>query len=518
MHGSKAADPQIGAREDLVYVQIRQHRGEALNGGVLGTRGRNGGELSYEVKRGPDGSLEIPLACSSATLGTRMPRNVLMRSSFLAQCLVAPEGVPITRRFTLGDEANDHGDDLADDPKEEGMFALTCTRVEEAALEINLPSQSVGDAVFTPGNLAECLELSAPGTPLEPGFESATSLVVLFVWAIVLQLNEVVAACRKAIVATISVAAAAQPPIHLALALAIGHATGDEDVLQRCYWCLRELICSASGPPPEWLRGSGNTRLINDALCHQGVCRTPLQSLAGALAASLSSKRARWATPVNCYTLCQVHRRRGERGAYPHIYEMRLDHTDEILLTALREDETSTCRIFAGSPLAIEEASEHCEEYLGGVVPNFWGTLFSLYDSGVDVKALRQRLPPAARALPLREQSLLCRIGYETNILGSSPRKITVDFERDRDQYHMENLQPRWDKKLNSYALPFFGRVKKASAKNFQLVLNSDMDTIYLMFGKISKDVFCLDYRGPIAALDAMAIACAALAKKRAVS
>merc|ERR1712113_454682 len=98
------------------------------------------------------------------------------------------------------------------------------------------------------------------------------------------------------------------------------------------------------------------------------------------------------------------------------------------------------------------------------------------------------------------------------------PRKITVEFERTGTPYHMENMQPRWDKKLNSYALPFFGRVKKASAKNFQLVVDDDANTIFLMFGKISKDVFCLDFRGPIAPLDAFAIATAALAKKRAVS
>ena len=29
--------------------------------------------------------------------------------------------------------------------------------------------------------------------------------------------------------------------------------------------------------------------------------------------------------------------------------------------------------------------------------------------------------------------------------------------------------EPRWDTRLKSYALPFFGRVKLASAKNFQL-------------------------------------------------
>eukprot|EP00434_Breviolum_minutum_P029130 symbB.v1.2.025770.t1/scaffold2523.1/size146632/4 len=110
------------------------------------------------------------------------------------------------------------------------------------------------------------------------------------------------------------------------------------------------------------------------------------------------------------------------------------------------------------------------------------------------------------------------KIGYETNVFGDSPRKVSVEFVHKKERPQMGNLKPRWDKKLNSYALPFFGRVKKASAKNFQLVVNGDQNTIFLMFGKISKDVFCLDFRGPITPLEAFAIATAALAKKRAVS
>lgn len=33
-----------------------------------------------------------------------------------------------------------------------------------------------------------------------------------------------------------------------------------------------------------------------------------------------------------------------------------------------------------------QEPSSRCvQDYLGSVVPNFWGTSFTLYDSGVDV-------------------------------------------------------------------------------------------------------------------------------------
>merc|ERR1712129_10234 len=188
---------------------------------------------------------------------------------------------------------------------------------------------------------------------------------------------------------------------------------------------------------------------------------------------------------------------------------------DEVIMRAIREDEQSPCRIFTSALQDPTTGGEQNEEFLGSVVPGFWGTSFTLYDSGTDVEALQYRSKEAMQ-LPHRPRTALCAIGYEANLLGDSPRKITVDFERGAEKHHMENMQPRWDKKLNSYALPFFGRVKKASAKNFQLVVDDDPNTIFLMFGKISKDVFCLDFRGPLTSLDAFAIATAALAKKRA--
>ncbi|OEH76220.1 hypothetical protein cyc_07142 [Cyclospora cayetanensis] len=120
--------------------------------------------------------------------------------------------------------------------------------------------------------------------------------------------------------------------------------------------------------------------------------------------------------------------------------------------------------------------------------------------------------------------------------------------------YALEPLPPRWDPKLGSYSLPFYGRARLPSAKNFQMVLstgtanpqgafasnslggdllqntNRNSDTknqdalddhqkeIFFMLGKVEKDDFCLDFRWPVQALEAFAMAAAALAKKRVVS
>lgn len=54
--------------------------------------------------------------------------------------------------------------------------------------------------------------------------------------------------------------------------------------------------------------------------------------------------------------------------------------------------------VFAPTLLGEKRSILHiCQDYLGSVVPNFWGTLFTLYDSGVDARTLSRR-PDVRRA------------------------------------------------------------------------------------------------------------------------
>lgn len=82
----------------------------------------------------------------------------------------------------------------------------------------------------------------------------------------------------------------------------------------------------------------------------------------------------------------------------------------------------------------------------------------------------------------------------------------------------MKNLPPKWNERTECYTLNFYGRVSRASAKNFQLVTPGDQDTIYLMFGKIGTESFHLDFRSPISMYQAFCIALASLARKRVVA
>ncbi|XP_052205739.1 tubby-like F-box protein 8 isoform X2 [Diospyros lotus] len=83
----------------------------------------------------------------------------------------------------------------------------------------------------------------------------------------------------------------------------------------------------------------------------------------------------------------------------------------------------------------------------------------------------------------------------------------------------LKNKAPRWHEQLQCWCLNFRGRVTVASVKNFQLIAaaagppappsqppQSEHDKVILQFGKVSKDMFTMDYRYPLSAFQAFAI------------
>ena len=71
----------------------------------------------------------------------------------------------------------------------------------------------------------------------------------------------------------------------------------------------------------------------------------------------------------------------------------------------------------------------------------------------------------------------------------------------------LHNKTPVWNDETQSYVLNFHGRVTQASVKNFQLIHDSDPDYIVMQFGRCSEDVFTMDFRYPLCAMQAFAIA-----------
>ena len=124
---------------------------------------------------------------------------------------------------------------------------------------------------------------------------------------------------------------------------------------------------------------------------------------------------------------------------------------------------------------------------------------------------------------------------YDTNVLGfKGPRRMTVvlpgmnaegkriDFKAISnndglvDRFKSKNLDgilelhnktPVWNEETQSYVLNFHGRVTQASVKNFQIVHDNDIDYIIMQFGRVAEDVFTMDYKYPMCALQAFGIA-----------
>ncbi|CEL96579.1 unnamed protein product [Vitrella brassicaformis CCMP3155] len=71
----------------------------------------------------------------------------------------------------------------------------------------------------------------------------------------------------------------------------------------------------------------------------------------------------------------------------------------------------------------------------------------------------------------------------------------------------LKTKEPHWNEEIESLVLDFKGRMIQPSAKNFQLTLVKKPDYIILQYGKVTSNVFILDFRYPLSIVQAFAIA-----------
>ncbi|XP_004517550.1 protein king tubby [Ceratitis capitata] len=222
---------------------------------------------------------------------------------------------------------------------------------------------------------------------------------------------------------------------------------------------------------------------------------------------------------------CRITRdRKGmDRGLFPIYYlHLERDYGKKIFLLGGRKRKKSKTSnyIISCDPTDL---SRNAEGFCGKLRSNVFGTSFTVFDNGSKDSTENPRLDLAV-------------IIYDTNILGfKGPRNMTVILpgmtEEDQrvkissadpkqqgilDLWKVKNMDtivelhnktPVWNDETQSYVLNFHGRVTQASVKNFQLVHDSDPDYIVMQFGRTSEDVFTMDYRYPLCALQAFAIA-----------
>ncbi|XP_022238778.1 protein king tubby 1-like [Limulus polyphemus] len=218
-----------------------------------------------------------------------------------------------------------------------------------------------------------------------------------------------------------------------------------------------------------------------------------------------------------------------ERGLFP-TYFLHLEKDDgrKIFLLAARKRKKSKTSNYVIS-VDPTDLSRGGNSFVGKLRSNIFGTSFTVFDCGDN---------PQRRRLFGDEIGMHCEVAtvvYETNVLGfRGPRKMTViipaltfDHKRvdikpvsERDTLierwrngNVENLltlhnkTPVWNNETQSYVLNFHGRVTQASVKNFQIVNDSNVDYIVMQFGRVSEDIFSMDYSYPMCVLQAFAIA-----------
>ncbi|XP_053616085.1 protein king tubby isoform X2 [Plodia interpunctella] len=234
-------------------------------------------------------------------------------------------------------------------------------------------------------------------------------------------------------------------------------------------------------------------------------------------------------TPAKHGTLykCRIARdRKGmDRGLYPtYFLHLEKDYGKKVFLLAARKRKKSTTSNYLISTDPTE-LTRTADSFAGKLRSNLLGTAFTVYDNG---KAWRKHDHAKTR-------HELAAVLYDTNVLGfKGPRKMTVILpgmtpDRQRvaiapqddsetllerlkgqnldDIVVLHNKTPVWNDETQSYVLNFHGRVTQASVKNFQIVHDSEPDYVVMQFGRISEDVFTMDFRYPLCALQAFGIA-----------
>ncbi|XP_071452538.1 protein king tubby isoform X2 [Hetaerina americana] len=235
--------------------------------------------------------------------------------------------------------------------------------------------------------------------------------------------------------------------------------------------------------------------------------------------------------PQGVLVKCRITRdKKGmDRGLFPtYFLHQERDDGKKVFLLAGRKRKKSTTSnyLISTDPTDLSRCGE---SFVGKLRSNLLGTHFTVFDNG---HSPRQTGLPSERNHTRQE---LAAVVYETNVLGfKGPRKMTVILpgmthdqkrltispfsenesllecwkNKNMDKLiELHNKTPVWNDESQSYVLNFHGRVTQASVKNFQIVHESDEEYIVMQFGRVAEDVFTMDYRYPMCALQAFAVA-----------
>ncbi|KAF7278168.1 tub domain-containing protein ktub [Rhynchophorus ferrugineus] len=223
---------------------------------------------------------------------------------------------------------------------------------------------------------------------------------------------------------------------------------------------------------------------------------------------------------------CRIARdRRGvDRGLFP-TYFLQLERPrgrKALLLAARKRKKSATSHyVISADPTDL---SRRGSGIVGKLRSNALGTRFQAWAGKNPPNTKIEGDEPDGH---IKEE--LAAVLYDANVLGfKGPRRMTVLVPALADGHRagpdeplveawrsgrtdrlvlLRNKTPVWNDDTQSYVLNFHGRVTQASVKNFQIVHDSDPEYVVMQFGRIADDAFTMDFRYPLCALQAFAIA-----------
>ncbi|CAM2110128.1 unnamed protein product [Caretta caretta] len=201
--------------------------------------------------------------------------------------------------------------------------------------------------------------------------------------------------------------------------------------------------------------------------------------------------------PPGVTVRCRISRdRKGvDKGVFPFYYlHLERDDGRKLFLMSGRKRKKSKTSNYLISLDPID-LSRDGDGFMGKVRSNLLGTRFTVFDNGTNP----DKKPFVPETAPIRQELAAICYEHETLLTRFQNRNL-------QNLLVLQNKVPAWNEETQSYVLNFHGRVTQASVKNFQIVPDHDPEYIVLQFGRVAPDVFTMDYRAPLCALQAFAI------------
>ena len=165
------------------------------------------------------------------------------------------------------------------------------------------------------------------------------------------------------------------------------------------------------------------------------------------------------------------------------------------------------------------------DSYVGKLRSNFQGTEFHAYNQGKNPKKEKNEEKRRCEVAvikyeknyfgwkgPRKMEIYVPSIESETKVFAIKPKNKKDNIKERhkagvRDQVtKLINKPPKWSEEYQAFVLNFYGRVRLASVKNFQLIDEENEDYIYQQFGKVSEHVFTMDFQWPMSVAQAFMI------------